>query len=95
MIKSCCYILKCKDDSYYVGSTSNIDHRIKYHILGKVKYTKSRLPLKLIFIKEFESFNQAFLFEQKVKSWKKRKSIENMLNKPDNQYLKYINLSNR
>ena len=79
------YVLKSqKDNSYYVGSTKNIDKRFKQHTKGEVKYTKSRLPLKLIFLKEFETYSEARSFEIKIKSWKKRSSIEKMLNKPDN-----------
>ena len=78
------YILKCADNSYYVGSTRDIKQRLKKHNNYGVKYTKSRLPFKLIFLKKFDSYSQALKFEKKVKSWKKRKSIEKMLSKPDN-----------
>ncbi len=84
-----CYVIKCSDKSYYVGSTKDIVGRFKNHKLGKVRYTKSRSPLKLIFVKEFETYSEAYNFEQRVKSWKKRKSIENMLNKSDNVVSKY------
>lgn len=78
------YILKCCDGSYYVGSTRNIDNRLEYHKTGKVKYTKSRLPVELIFLKKFINYSESLQFETKVKSWKKRKSIKRMLDKPDN-----------
>ncbi len=42
-----------KDESCYLGSTRNIQRRMKQHNGGEVKYTKSRTPLKLIFLKEF------------------------------------------
>lgn len=83
------YILKCFDGSYYVGSTANIGNRLIAHKTAKVKYTKSRLPFKLIFVKEFKDYPEAKKFEYKVKSWKKRKSIEKMLSKPDNIAYKY------
>lgn len=80
-----CYVLKCtKDNSYYTGSTKNINDRLRRHKKGEVKFTKSRLPVELVFLKEFENYSLAFKFEQKVKSWKKRKSIEKMFNKSDN-----------
>lgn len=79
-----CYILKCNDNSYYAGSCRKIEVIIKDHNLGKVKYTKIRRPIKLMFLKKFNSYNEAYTFEQKVKSWKKRKSIERMFNKDDN-----------
>ena len=78
------YVLRCGDNSYYTGATKNWEERIVDHQKGKVKYTKSRLPIKLIFLKEFDSFKEALRFEDKVKSWKKRLSIEKMLIKKDN-----------
>lgn len=79
------YILRCLgDNSYYVGSTRNIRNRLMAHTKGGVKFTKSRLPVKLIFLKKFGDYIEAWKFEVKIKSWKKRKSIERMLNKPDN-----------
>lgn len=81
-----------RDNSYYVGSTKIIENRLKAHLKGFVKYTKSRLPLKLIFLKEFENYTEARIFELKVKSWKKRESIERMLNKPDNIASQYCGI---
>ena len=78
------YILRCSDGSYYVGSSANIEKRLVAHKTAKVKYTKSSLPIKLIFVKEFQSYAEAKRFEYKVKSWKKRRSIEKMLSKLDN-----------
>ena len=79
------YVLKStKDNSYYVGSTSDIRMRLKQHINGYVKTTKSRLPIRLVFLKEFQTYSEARSFELKIKSWKKRSSIEKMFDKPDN-----------
>ena len=78
------YVLKCKDNSYYIGSTRNIGRRFSDHQGGKVRYTMSRLPVKLIFLKSFENYSQALFFEKKIKSWKKRSSIEKMIKKSDN-----------
>lgn len=78
------YVLRCVDDSYYAGSTRNIIKRLQEHSQGKVKYTKSKLPIQLIFLKYFNNYRNAFEFEKRVKSWKKRKSIEKMLKKEDN-----------
>ena len=62
------YVLRCKDNSYYVGSTRDIEKRVLAHKNGLVKYTKSRLPLKLIFVKKFEDYPVARSFENRVKS---------------------------
>lgn len=48
------YILQCCDGSFYTGWTNNLENRINAHNSGKgAKYTKSRLPVKLVY---FESF---------------------------------------
>jgi putative endonuclease len=40
------YIPKCSDGSYYTGSTSNLENRVRQHMLGSANsYTKSRLPV--------------------------------------------------
>lgn len=50
MAKGYMYILKCNDDTYYTGSTKDIERRLKEHQeeLGAV-YTKNRLPVELLY----------------------------------------------
>ena len=45
------YILKCDDGSYYVGSTIDINKRQQEHQEGRSKFTKSRLPIVLVYKK--------------------------------------------
>ncbi|HDH51810.1 MAG TPA: GIY-YIG nuclease family protein, partial [Nitrospirae bacterium] len=52
MEKGFVYVLKCVDDKIYVGSTRNLDSRINCHNSGKVRTTKSRRPVKLIYAEE-------------------------------------------
>ena len=48
------YILKCRDNSYYVGHTDNIEKRISEHHQGKIEcYTKQRLPIKVVHVQDF------------------------------------------
>ncbi len=43
------YILRCADDSYYVGSTSDLELRLEAHQAGHYGgYTSHRLPVKLV-----------------------------------------------
>jgi len=68
------YILKCADDSYYVGHTDNIEKRIAEHRCKKYSgYTSKRLPVKLVYSCSFNTRNQAFEAEQKIKGWSRRK----------------------
>ncbi len=50
MAKACwVYVLECGDESYYTGWTNNLAKRVKSHQSGKGgKYTRSRLPVRLI-----------------------------------------------
>lgn len=48
------YILECSDGSFYTGWTNNLERRINCHNKGKgAKYTRGRLPLKLVYFEEF------------------------------------------
>ena len=69
------YILKCSDDSYYVGITSNLDRRVTEHNTGKYSeaYTFSRRPVELVWCQEFLEPNQAISFEKKIKKWSRAK----------------------
>ena len=69
------YLLKCSDDSYYVGITSNIDRRLTEHNAGKYRdaYTYKRRPVNLVWYQDFTAPSQAIVFEKKKKKWSKAK----------------------
>jgi putative endonuclease len=71
------YILKCSDNSFYTGVTSDIDRRFYEHQDGKHKesYTYSKRPLTLEFYAEFTTVHQAITVEKQVKSWSQKKKI--------------------
>ncbi|MEI2713151.1 MAG: GIY-YIG nuclease family protein [Nocardioides sp.] len=55
------YILKCSDDSYYVGSTVNLEARLSQHRDGRgAAYTRHRLPVILVWAAEFDRIEEAF-----------------------------------
>ena len=61
------YILRCADDSYYVGSTRNLDGRLWQHQNGMAaEYTGHRLPVALVYACECENVGQAFWLEKRV-----------------------------
>ena len=62
------YILKCSDDSHYVGCTGNLVERLKRHNKGEVSYTKSRLPFAVVLTINFPERYKAFEFEKYLKS---------------------------
>jgi putative endonuclease len=68
------YILRCSDNSYYTGSTSNLDQRLIEHQNKKYNgYTSSRLPVKLVFSEEFFDAKLAASFEKQIKGWSRKK----------------------
>jgi putative endonuclease len=72
------YILKCADESFYVGSTKNLELRITQHQLGMgAKYTKQRLPVKLVYCEEYPRITDAYRREKQVQGWRrdKRKAL--------------------
>lgn len=74
------YILKCYDGTYYTGYTPDINKRLKLHNAGKgAKYTRIRLPVELVWWKEYRYFKKAFLEEiriKKLRKYQKKKLID-------------------
>ena len=62
------YILKCSDNSHYVGCTKNFDERLKLHNKKEVEYTSTRLPLELMVLIQFNDKYKAYNFEKYLKS---------------------------
>ncbi|UMB61673.1 GIY-YIG nuclease family protein [Lutibacter sp. A80] len=69
------YILKCADNSYYVGVTNNLEKRIMEHKEGldSKSYTFKRRPIALIWNQTFNDIEQAIGFEKKLKGWNRVK----------------------
>ena len=69
------YILRCSDGSYYVGSTSNLEHRLGGASGGRVPAATqaSRLPVELVWSTEFPTEHDAFLTERQIKGWSRAK----------------------
>ena len=57
-MKGWVYILECADGSYYTGSTKHLEYRLEQHQSGKgANHTKKRLPVKLVYVDEFDKHN--------------------------------------
>lgn len=72
------YILRLINNSYYVGSCRIVLKRLHEHKSGSVFSTKNKLPFSVLYVKKFETYSEARKEEIRIKSWKKRKSIENL-----------------
>ena len=71
------YILQSdKDKSYYIGETPDTVKRVKFHNEGKQRYTKTRMPWKLVYTEKYLNRHEAIIREKKIKKKKSRKYIE-------------------
>ena len=62
------YMLRCSDNTYYTGWTNNLEKRIAVHNQGHgAKYTKSRLPVELVYYETFRTKQEAMQREAAIK----------------------------
>ena len=76
------YVVECRDGSYYTGYTTDVKRRLAVHNSGKgAKYTRARLPVKLIYVEGFASKEDAMsaeaLFKRKTRMQKENYFKEN------------------
>jgi putative endonuclease len=70
------YILRCSDKSLYTGTTNNIEKRLAAHIQGIAsKYTRGRLPVKLLATSGHLSRGEALRLEMKIKKLPKERKL--------------------
>lgn len=70
MKKHYAYMLRCSDNSIYSGYTTNLEKREKAHNEGRgAKYTRTRLPAKIVYYEEFESKSDAMKREYRFKRY--------------------------
>ena len=71
------YILRCRDQRYYFGSTNDLIRRLAEHRAGRVRSTKPRLPVELVYFEECETLDQARQRERSLKNGRtRRKTID-------------------
>ncbi len=62
------YILMCGDNTLYTGWTNDIEKRLTAHNCGRgARYTRTRLPVKLVYLEEHETKEQAMSREWHIK----------------------------
>lgn len=71
------YMLQCSDGTFYTGWTNNLEHRLKVHQEGKgAKYTKSRLPVCLIYVEDCADQREAMKREYVIKQMERADKLE-------------------
>ncbi len=71
-------LLSEKDNNRYIGFTDDMERRLTEHNLGKVKYTKNRRPLKLIYIEQYENKSDAMKREKYFKTHSGRNFLDSI-----------------
>ena len=62
------YILSCADGTLYTGWTNDLSRRLAAHNAGRGgKYTRTRLPVTLVYYEEFETKQEAMAREWAIK----------------------------
>jgi len=71
-----CYMLRCNDDSLYVGIASDVAARVKKHNDGfGPEFTKKRRPVELVWSQKFANSSAAQKREVEVKGWSREKKL--------------------
>lgn len=75
------YILECKDGTYYTGYTNDLERRIDEHNNNRsrgAKYLRGKLPVKLVYAKEYRYYKRAVRREREIKTFT-RAEKENLI----------------
>ncbi len=71
------YILECADGSFYTGWTNDLQKRLRLHNQGKAsKYTRSRLPVRLVYMEEHQTKQEAMKREYVIKQLSRQDKMQ-------------------
>ncbi|MEW6083480.1 MAG: GIY-YIG nuclease family protein [Chloroflexota bacterium] len=67
-----CYIVRCSDGTFYTGWALDPEKRVAVHNQGRgAKYTRMRLPVKLVYVEEQPDRTSAMKRERAIKKMKR------------------------
>ena len=70
------YILRCGDGTLYTGCTNDLPRRLRAHQAGRgAKYTRSRLPVELVYQEEAADRSAALRREAAIKRMDRRAKL--------------------
>lgn len=70
------YLLQCGDGTLYAGVTTDLDRRVREHAAGTgAKYTRARLPVRLVWSARAASRSAAQKREAAVKKLSRREKF--------------------
>ena len=71
------YILRCAEDTLYTGWTNDLKARETAHNAGQgAKYTKSRLPVSLVYSECFGTKSEALKREHQIKKYTRAQKLK-------------------
>ncbi|MCP4367157.1 MAG: GIY-YIG nuclease family protein [Deltaproteobacteria bacterium] len=74
------YIIQsAMDDSFYIGSTQNLDERLARHNQGRSKFTKPKRPWNLVYHEEHPDRSSAMKREYAIKRKKSKDYIKSLI----------------
>ncbi len=78
------YIILTENNTLYCGYTDNPKDRYEKHKAGiAAKYTRANKPLKMVYLKEFDSKSEAMKEEYRIKQLSKKQKEELIANCKD------------
>ena len=71
------YILRCADESLYTGWTNDLERRLAAHQAGRgARYTRSRLPVELVYSECWPAKEQAMSREWQIKKLSRSEKLQ-------------------
>ena len=71
------YFVRCADGSLYAGVTNDVDARVATHNAGKgARYTRSRLPVALVWVKRVADRSRALSLEATLKRLSRAQKLQ-------------------
>ena len=77
------YILKCADNTLYIGCTNDIDKRLHQHnhLKSGARYTKMRRPVTLVHSEHYQTLKEGRAREAEIKRLTRKEKLFLILNK--------------
>ena len=81
-----CYIVECADGTYYTGWAIDPEKRVAMHNKGRgARYTRTRVPVKLVYVEELPDRKSAMKREIAIKKLKRERKGK-LISEERNQY---------
>ncbi len=78
-MKAWVYILKDDNGKFYIGSTDNLERRLRQHAQKHTQTTSRMINTKLVLTQQYESLIIARGIENKLKKMKRKDFIEKIV----------------